>query len=186
MRLALVFVACLLFAPSLAAQTVIRPEPPLDSARASLRSALLVLRDSLNTIDGAAARLQRDYRQASAASLLSRARVMQAACAGSVRTVGPTKQAVREIKLSERQRVKRRAQLLGAMDELGAVLARCETEFASMSRPGEAETVRGYGNDRAVRVQAAIRKYEQAVAEFLGVMRIRMTPLGANPHELAG
>jgi hypothetical protein len=186
MRLALVFVAWLLFAPGLAAQTVIRPEPPLDSARASLRSALLVLRDSLNTIDGAAARLQRDYRQASAASLLSRARVMQAACAGSVRTVGPTKQAVREIKLSERQRVKRRAQLLGAMDELGGVLTRCETEFASMGRPGGAETVRGYGNDRAVRVQAAIRKYEQAMVEFLGVMRIRVTPLGANPHELAG
>ena len=186
MRLGSLFLVGLLLAPALAAQTVIRPEPPLDSARAGLRDALMVLRDSLNAIDGAAARLQRDYRQASAASLLSRARVMQAACAGSVRTVGPTKRAVREMTLSERQRVKLRGQLLGAMDELGRTLAHCETEFASMSQPGRAETVRGYGNDRAVRVQAAIRKYEQVMLEFLGVMRIRATPLGANPHELAG
>jgi hypothetical protein len=55
-----------------------------------------------------------------------------------------------------------------------------------MSRPGQAETVRGYANDRAVRVQSGIRKYEQAMLEFLGIMKIRTTPLGANPHQLAG
>ena len=65
----------------LSAQTVIRPTPPLDSARAVLRDALLVMRDSLLTIDGAAARLQRDFRVASGPSLLSRARVMRDACA---------------------------------------------------------------------------------------------------------
>lgn len=185
-RCALLLVAGLLFVPGLAAQTVMRPQPPLDSARAALRDALLVLRDSLNTIDGAAARLQRDYRQASGASLLSRARVMRDACARSVRTVGPTKQAVQAAKLSEPRRVKRRGQLIGAMNQLNGVLARCESQFASMSRRGEAETVRGYANDRAIRVQSAIRKYEQAVREFLGVMGIRVTPLGSTPRPSAG
>ena len=46
------------------AQTVMRPDPPLDSARVAVRDALLILRDSLSTVDGAAARLQRDFRQA--------------------------------------------------------------------------------------------------------------------------
>jgi hypothetical protein len=185
-RCALLLVIALLLAPGLAAQTVRRPQPPLDSARAALRDALLVLRDSLNGIDGAAARLQRDYRQASGASLLSRARVMRDACARSVRTVGPTKEAVQAAKFSEPNRVKRRSELIGAMHQLNSALTRCESEFAAMSRPDQAETVRGYANDRAARVQSAIRKYEQSVRVFLGSMGIRVTPLGATPRPLAG
>jgi hypothetical protein len=52
----LLVVLTALVSPPLAAQAVLRPDPPLDSARATLRDALLVLRDSLVTIDGAAAR----------------------------------------------------------------------------------------------------------------------------------
>ena len=58
-----VLVLALLGGERLAAQTVLRSPPPLDSARASLRDAVLVLRDSLVTVDGAASRLQRDYRR---------------------------------------------------------------------------------------------------------------------------
>jgi hypothetical protein len=186
MRFAPLIGACLLFAPGLAAQTVMRPQPARDSAHAAMGDALLGLRDSLSTIDDAAARLQRDYRLASAASLLARARLMRDACARSVRAVGPTKRAVQATKVSEPPRVKRRGQLLGAMDQLSGALNRCHSEFASMSQPGQAETVRGYANDRAVRVQAAIRKYEEAMRGFLGVMGIRVTPLGVTPDRLAG
>ena len=55
-----------------------------------------------------------------------------------------------------------------------------------MSRRGQGETVRGYGNDRAIRVQSALRKYENALRGFLGVMGLKVTRLGANPRPSAG
>jgi hypothetical protein len=170
----------------LRAQHVVQPEAPLDSTRASLRDALLVLRDSLVTIDAAAARLQRDYREASGASLLSRARVMQDACGRSARTIPSTRSAVLEPKLSTDKRLKSRTELVSALDTLKGVLTGCEKEFAAMSKPDQAETVRGYANDRAVRVLAAVRRYEQTMHSFLGVMGIRITPLGVSPPAVAG
>jgi hypothetical protein len=168
------------------AQTVIRPTPPLDSARAVVRDALLVLRDSLNTVDAAGARLQRDFLQASGPSLLSRARVMHEACAHSGQAVPVARRVVLDAQLSLPTRLQRRKQLVVAMDQLSKALARCELEFAAMSKPGEAETVRGYGNVRAIRVQSAIRKYETSLSSFLGVMGIKVTPVGANSRAAAG
>jgi hypothetical protein len=176
----------LVWAGPMSAQTVMRPDPPLDSARAAVRDALLILRDSLNTIDAAAARLQRDFRQASGPSLLSRARVMLEACARSERTVAPTRKAVLDVRALSPPRLKHRSELVGSMDHLRGSLARCEKDFAAMSRPGQGETVRGYGNDRAIRVLSAMRKYENALRGFLGVMGITVPPLGANPRASAG
>jgi hypothetical protein len=176
----------MLVAQPLSAQVVARPEPPLDSARASLRDALLVLRDSLVTIDAAAARLQRDYREASGASLLSRARVMRDACARSIRTIPPTRTAVLNAKLSTAPRLKGRTELVSAMDTLKGMLTRCEKEFAAMSEPDQAETVRGYANDRAVRILGGLRRYEQSLRNFLVVMGIRVTPVGVTPPATAG
>jgi hypothetical protein len=177
--------AALSWAGPVVAQTVIRPDPPLDSTQVVVRDALLVLRDSLNAIDAAAARLQRDFRHASGPSLLSRARVMHQACARSKRTVPPVRQAVLAPKLSE-ARSKQRQELVSAMNHLGKALDRCKQEFAAMSQPGEAETVRGYGNDRAIRVQKAMRKYETTLRSFFSVMGIKVMPLGAYPPEAAG
>jgi hypothetical protein len=185
-RLVRVVALSLLGANSLAAQTVFRPAPPLDSARAELRDALLVLRDSLVTIDGAAARLQRDYRAASGPALLSRARVMHDACARSVRTLPVTRRTLSAARLTEPSRIKRRQELVAALDQLKVALSRCETEFSSMSEPGQAETVRGYANDRASRVQRALRSYDQTVRDFLNAMGIRVMPLGVNPNAPTG
>ena len=178
-RLSALLLLGLLAARPLSAQTVIRPAPPLDSARAALRGALLVLRDTLNTIDGAAARLQRDFRNASGPSLVSRARMMYQACTRSGRAVPPARQVVQGFSLDDPAKEKRRQELLGSMDRLKEALVRCETEFAAMSRPDQGERVRGYGNDRAIRVQTAIRSYESVLRDFLGVMGIRVQPLGA-------
>jgi hypothetical protein len=185
MTRACLFVLALLCAGRLAAQTVVRPQPPLDSARAGLRDALLVLRDSLNTIDAAAARLQRDYREASEAALLSRARVMQDACARSGRNIPPTRQAVATAKVSTEPRVKRQRELIHALDQLRSALVQCESEFGAMGKPGQGEQVRGYGNNRAAPVQIALRKYAQVAGEFLAAMGIKVTPLGAEGRQLA-
>jgi hypothetical protein len=186
MRSTWLLLGCLLWPAGVTAQTIMRPEPPLDSARAALRDALLVLRDSLNTVDGAAARLQRDFRQSSEASLLSRARSMREACARSIRTVGPTRRVLRAAHLSEVPRARRRGELIAALDRLKGVLSRCETEFAAMSGPGQGERVRGYANDRATPVLAALRKYEQTLRDFFDVMKIRVMPLSSSPRPAAG
>jgi hypothetical protein len=180
-RLGILTAAALLIAPELRAQTVIRPEPPLDSARAVLRDALLVLRDSLGTIDGAAARLQRDYWTASGPALVARARSMRDACARSRRNVPPARKVVLAAELSERDKLARRRELVSALDTLTTVLDRCETEFASMSQDGQGERVRGYGNDRAVKVQRKLRGYERVMYSFLQLMRIRIRPGGSVP-----
>jgi hypothetical protein len=169
-----------LSASSLPAQaTVIQPEAPLDSARAALKDAVLILRDSLITIDGAAVRLQRDFRQTSGASLLSRARMMHDACARSVQTVPSTREAVLAAQVSAPLRVKRRRELINALDRLRGVLSRCEVDFAAMSRPAEAETVRGYAYARSQVVQGALRKYEESLREFLTALGIYVSPAGA-------
>ena len=175
-----------LCAPNLAAQTIVQPEVPLDSARASLRDAMLVLRDSLGSIDAAAGRLQRDYRQASGASLTSRARVMAEACAGSARTIPPTRAAVSTADASDDSRAKRRADLLRALGKLHGELDRCQSEFGAMGKPGQGEQVRGYGNNRAGRVLAAVRDYERVAGGFLAAMGIKVTPRGARPRPVTG
>jgi hypothetical protein len=176
----------LLSAGPVMAQTVVRPDPPLDPARAAVRDALLSLHDSLTTIDGAAARLQRDFRQASGPSLLSRARVMEQACDRSLRTLPATRKVLLDTQLSEPRRVAGRRNLLGAMAHLGEALSRCQQQFTRMSQPDQAEIVRGYGNDRATRVRAVLRQYEAALRSFFGVMGIRFTPIGVAGSPAAG
>jgi hypothetical protein len=176
----------MLAASSLAGQTVMRSAPPLDSASATLRDALVVLRDSLATIDGAAARLQRDYQTTSGQALLSRARMMRDACARSVKTVPPTRKVLLSTEVSGDQKIKHRRELVSAMDSLRRVLVGCETEFTSMSQPGQGERVRGFGNDRAVRVQTELRRYDHVLMSFLQTMGIRIRPLGAGTSGSAG
>ena len=163
----------------LAAQSVMRPPPPLDSARAAVRDALVLLSDSLDTIDAAAARLQRDYQQASGASLLFRARSMREACARSIPLVPETRERVLSAEISETSRLKLQKDLAQALQQLKGELTHCESEFAKMSQAGQSEIVRGYGNDRATRMLAALRRYEKTLREFYGAMGIRVVPAGA-------
>jgi hypothetical protein len=104
---------------------------------------------------------------------------MREACARSGRTLPPARKAVVDTKLSGELRVKQRAELVRAMNSLTKAVSRCELDFAAMSGAGQAERVRGYGNDRAFRVQSALRRYESSLRNFLGAMGIKIRPLGA-------
>ena len=165
--------------------TVVVPEPALDVGRATLRDELLRFRDTLSTIDAAAARLQRDNGTASPEALVSRAHVMSEACARSARNTPPARRSVLAADANNKARLQTQGEMLQALDRLRGVLSKCEAEFQRFSRPGQGETVRGYGNDRATRVQAAIREYETVLARFLNAMGIKVSPLGAKPRPVS-
>ena len=172
--------------PLQAQGTVVLPETPLDSARAALRDDLLTFRDSLTTIHAAAARLHRDYRQASDAVLRSRARVMTEACTRSARNVPLARKAVQASEASNDASRRTRKELLGELDRLTKVLTRCKTEFDVLSQPGKAEEVRGYGNARAIRIQSGLREYERVLARYLSAMGIRIQPAASRSMAVPG
>src|SRR3954471_525743 len=92
--------------------TVVVPEPALDADRATLRDELLQFRDTLSTIDAAAARLQRDNAGASPEALVSRARVMSDACARSVRNTPPARKSVLAADANNTARIQRQKEML--------------------------------------------------------------------------
>ena len=92
MKRTLFLLALMSAAPlALDAQGIVIPSSRLDGSRVRARDALLVLRDSLMTISGAAASLQRDFRRTSGAVLSARARELSSACARSARTIDPAR-----------------------------------------------------------------------------------------------
>jgi hypothetical protein len=182
----LIFLICAWTARLDAQGTVVLPEAPLDSARAVLRDELRTFHDSLSTIDAAAARLHRDNRQASEAVLRSRARIMTEACTRAARNVPLARRAVQASRASNQARRQTRSEVLGALDRLNKVLARCQKEFEDLSRPGQGEQVRGYGNHRAIRTQSGVREYERVVARYLSAMGIKTAPAGSRSPAVPG
>jgi hypothetical protein len=170
---------------TLSAQAVVMPTAPLDAARTRVRDAMLVLRDSLMTINGATARLQRDFRQTSAAVLTTRAREVSNACARAVRTIGPTKQVVAAARATNPVPVRSRNALVSSLDSLNGQLSRCATEFGGMAEPGRAEEVRGYGIRRSEPVLKALDDYDRTAEAFFATWGIEVRPLGARPSPLA-
>jgi hypothetical protein len=175
----------LVWAPALLAQgSIVAPER-LDPERAIVRSRVLLLRDSLITVDGAAASMQRDFRQASTSALESRARVMRDACSRSLRTLPATREAIAKFNVEPRIKYLQR-DALGAIERLQASLALCETEFGAMAVRGKGEEVRDYGNRRAETVLASLRHYDGALQNLLTALQINIRPLGAGKSALAG
>jgi hypothetical protein len=173
--------------PGLAVAQVgaIMPEAPLEASRARVRDALLVLRDSLHAIDGANARLRRDFRVTSAAALSGRARSIADACAGAERTVPGARKAVEETRADTRFERDQRAALLRSLDDLAGTLGGCRSDFVALGSKG-GEQVRGYGNRRAESLQSELRKYDRTVAGFFATYKIEVRPIGAGKNPLAG
>lgn len=186
MRSVWLAILCLAAPLTLTAQTVLKTEPPLDSARSDLRDVLVILRDSLQAVNGAAVRLQRDVRQTSSASLLSRARALRDACTGSGPALGVARGEVHSLRVPQADRAKSRRELMKALNRLEAALTRCGTDFAAMSREGQAETVRGYSYTRSLRIQKAMQDYEVALRQFLGLMEIQLPVPAQGARPTAG
>lgn len=187
MKRTLFLLALMTAAPlALDAQGIVIPSSRLDGSRVRARDALLVLRDSLMTISGAAASLQRDFRRTSGAVLSARARELSSACARSARTIGPTRQAVAAAQATNPGPARSRDALVRSLDSLNTELGRCATEFRAMSAPDKAEEVRGYGIRRSEPILKALGDYDRATAAFFVSWGIDVRPLGAHPDPLAG
>jgi hypothetical protein len=186
MKRSLILLCSLAAAPlALSAQAVFRPAGPLPAANAQVRDAMLVLRDSLMTVNGAAARLQRDFRQTSHAALTSHARQIANACARSARTLVPTRKAVAAAEADSPARISTRAAMLRALDSLEVEMTKCRDEFGAMAMPGKGEEVRGYGNRRAEPILRALYAYDATATRFFKVWGMDVRPLGARPNPLA-
>jgi hypothetical protein len=94
-----------------------------------------------------------------------------------LRALPPTREAILAAALTGKKKLARQKELVGTLDSLKLALRRCEADFAEMSQPDQGERVRGYGNDRADRVERAINRYEGSLQAFLRVMRIDITPV---------
>lgn len=166
-------------APVAQAQTVVQPKAPLDSARASVRDAILVFRDSLQVVHAGGARMRRDFQTASGAALVSRARIMRDGCAASVRALSPTRAAVESGPAGTDKERAARTALLVEMDRLSAALTECRTIFSGWVDSRDGEAVRGYGNRASDTVRGPILTYEDKLQHYLGLLGIRIQPLGA-------
>ena len=173
-------------APALDAQAaLVLPEQPLDSNRAAARDAIYVLRDSLQTVIAAIARLERDFRSTSVQSLTSRARELHGSCAAAERNVAPVRKVVGATATASKLQRREQVHLDAALGSLAGVLETCRTEFERLGTRGNGEEVRGYGNRRARPVRAEIMRYESAADGFFRALEIPNRPLGARPDPLA-
>jgi hypothetical protein len=189
-RTDVLLVICMAAAPgaasALGAQTIVQPAAPLDAGRVRLRDAMVTLRDSLITINGAAARLQRDYRTTSDAALTARAREIVRACARSIAVLPATREVVAAADAPAGARRRTQAGVLRALDSLQTTLTGCGTVFGELSRPGKGEEVRGYGNRRAEPILRALGDYDSAARNFFMAWGIDVRPIGARPSPMAG
>ena len=151
---------------SMAAQGAARPHGSLDSAQVRIGKAILILRDSLSLVDGAAQRLPRDLKTASDAALRSRAREISSRCAAAARSVTPARSFVAETPRPDPDPKQVRVQMVEGLALLKSQLDRCVLDFLGLAAPDRAEELRDYGIGRAERLQQSIRRYEVAVRPY--------------------
>lgn len=162
------------------AQIFAQPRAPLDPGRASVRDAVLVLRDSLYGVHAGGAHMRRDFQFASNAALISRARDLRNACAASGRTIPFTRAAIANGPAESAAVRRAREELVAELERLDASLAECEETFGGWVKRLDGDGVRGYGNRDAAIVEMAVRAYERRLNSYLQAQKIRLVPKGAS------
>jgi hypothetical protein len=171
----------------LAGQAVITKEAPLDSARSRVRAALFVLRDSLNGVDAAVGRLERDLSTSSDVVLRSRAKVLRDACRSAARTVSPTLPVISStVSVPSPDPAQVRAETERGLVTLKQAMEKCGTDFDALLPVAKAEELRGYAVPRALKMQESIRTYETVVERYFAAARIKVRPRKAGKNPFAG
>lgn len=171
--------------PIAAQSSVVMPER-LSPEQLSVRNAYLVLRDSLHAVEAGGARLVRDKRGSSDASLSSRARVISRGCVASLGLIDSARVRMMAIE-SDNPRVReRRSNLSDSFTELAAGLGKCQTEFTRLADPANVEELRGYGFGRAEAIREIIQHFNKMSVEYLRILGIEIRPIGSGANPLAG
>ncbi len=157
-----------LFAGSggLSAQMVVQPEAKLNEAQMVVRTSLYRLRDSLQLVEAASARIARDLATSSDAALRSRATIMARRCAAALSQTDSTRGVVSRGALPDPDPKGLRLTLDKALDTLRIQLQACVGQFNSLSDPAKSEELRGYGIGRGKQVQVAIQKYRPTASQY--------------------
>lgn len=162
----LALTALLLVAVPLAAQTVVQPDRKLTQQESAVRTSLYQLRDSLNAVEAASARIARDLQSASDAALRSRARVMAARCQAATAQLDSSRALVGRASLPTPDPRQNRGALDKALGLLRTTLVDCGTQFTGLTAPEKAQELRGYGIGRGEKVQTAIQAYRPVASQY--------------------
>ena len=178
----LVGAACLLLAVArpLSGQMVVTNDT-LDVERREVRDVLTVLRDSLRTVEAAAAQFERGHQSASIELLISRAQSIQRACARSRRNLPAARKQVAAGSWSTEYRTKAQDNLLDEMVQLEESLEACESVWARLASLDEADELRADGPAQAQSISTAIRRYTSDVDALYKALGIYVRPIGAGP-----
>ncbi len=178
MRLLVVAVGLLVAAAPLQAQMVVTNDT-LGTERRDVRDILVVLRDSLHTVQAAAAQFARGNASASPELLYSRGKTIKNACIRSLRNVGPARRVVKADDWGDEYRTMRQNELLQAMDSIERSLNACEATWDELATPENAERIRTEGPREAESITGDIRLYGGVVAGYYKALGIYVKPAGS-------
>jgi hypothetical protein len=175
----LVVVGLLVVAAPLHAQMVVTNDT-LDAERRDVRDALVVLRDSLRTVEAAAAQFERGHASASPELLYSRGKTIKNACNRSLRNIEPTRKVVKSDDWDNDYRTQRQNELLEAMDTLEKSLNACVAVWDRLTAPEGIEEIRASSPGKAQSITQDIHDYTTPVTSYFKALGVYVRPIGAS------
>jgi len=140
---------------------------PLDSAKKSLRSVMMVMRDSVLAVEGEAVRLQRS---GSTAVTIATARRLRGACAATARTAVATQAKIAPLRTSAELGEKVLADYRISLTETSKAMLECERSTATALAPASPTVARLPATAESA-VAAAVR-YQAAADGLLRALDI--------------
>ena len=179
MRLLVVALVLLVVTVPLHGQMVMTQDT-LEAERRDVRDVLVILRDSLQTVEAAAAQFERGHATASPELLYSRGRSIKNACIRSLRNVEPARQVVKTNDWVSEYQTKWQNELLQAMDSLEKSLNACEAVWHRLATPETAEQIRTAGPPEAESITRDIHGYTAVVSSYYKALAIYVKPAGVH------
>lgn len=167
-------VAATLPTTSIAAQVTqpgLWPEKPLSPVQHELKLAVIVLRDTLRSVEATATRLERAHAAGTTSVVASTGRVLASDCARAARSTGVIQVHVKGHSTSDPRGDLALARYRLSLDSLQRVMTTCSTELAGT--PTHSVLVRG-----GLKARAAVDQYEVALDAMLRTLSIPLDPKG--------
>jgi len=180
-RTAALLCGLILFAASTTtAQTVVPPEKPLAPGQVEARDAMVMLRDSLNSVTAAGARLVRGVGPTSSTAWLqARARSLATACTRSRTTMVTVRPVVEGGKGTSQVQLNSRKNLLASMTALDTSLTACEKTWKARSSAADATPIREQGPSEVVSLNNQAQAFDTKLAAYASALGFRLPTMGS-------